>query len=53
MHVEYHWVEVWPIITSTIHFIATHLQDLELRDGFDSLVTSVTRWHDGIEFKRY
>ncbi|KAI7877700.1 DUF1741-domain-containing protein [Lichtheimia hyalospora FSU 10163] len=41
IQLQYHWVEVWPIITATVHFIATHLQDLELRDGFDSLVTSI------------
>ncbi|KAI9315888.1 hypothetical protein BX666DRAFT_2028128 [Dichotomocladium elegans] len=41
IRLEYHWTEMWPIITATLHFIATHISDLELRNEFDMLVSTM------------
>ncbi|KAI8646828.1 hypothetical protein BD408DRAFT_409279 [Parasitella parasitica] len=40
IRLAYHWVELWPSLTSTLHFTAQRLEDLQLKEEFGVYLTS-------------
>ncbi|KAI8380721.1 hypothetical protein BD560DRAFT_431913 [Blakeslea trispora] len=39
--VVYHWTELWPTLTSALHFTALRLDDLRIRDDFNGYLVSL------------
>ncbi|KAG1119927.1 hypothetical protein G6F42_012866 [Rhizopus arrhizus] len=40
IRLDYHWVELWPSLTSTLHFIAQRLEELQLKEEFPLFLAS-------------
>ncbi|KAI8371230.1 hypothetical protein EDC96DRAFT_501897 [Choanephora cucurbitarum] len=43
IQLNYHWTELWPTLTSTLHFTAVRLDDLSTRDEFNAYLISLIR----------
>ncbi|KAI9018618.1 hypothetical protein CLU79DRAFT_761163 [Phycomyces nitens] len=39
MRLEYHWVLLWPVLTSMLHFIVAHLDELRSREEFNAFIS--------------
>lgn len=48
IRLDYHWVELWPSLTSTLHFIAQRLEELQLKEEFPLFLASVSLVHDSL-----
>jgi hypothetical protein len=42
IRLNYHWVELWPSLTSTLHFTAQRLEDLKFKEEFNVFLASVS-----------
>ncbi|GAN07519.1 conserved hypothetical protein [Mucor ambiguus] len=40
---NYHWVELWPSLTSTLHFTAQRLEELQFKEEFPLFLASTPR----------
>lgn len=40
IRLDYHWIELWPTLTSVLHFTTLRLEDLQVREEFISYLTS-------------
>lgn len=40
IRLNYHWVELWPSLTSTLHFTAQRLEDLKFKEEFNVFLAS-------------
>ncbi|KAI9469989.1 MAG: hypothetical protein EXX96DRAFT_588317 [Benjaminiella poitrasii] len=39
IRLEYHWIELWPTLTSTLHFTALRLDDIKYREDFNMYIS--------------
>lgn len=42
IRLNYHWVELWPSLTSTLHFTAQRLEELQFKEEFPLFLASVS-----------
>lgn len=42
IRLNYHWIELWPSLTSTLHFTAQRLDDLKFKEEFNVFLASVS-----------
>ncbi|KAI7899470.1 uncharacterized protein BX663DRAFT_521020 [Cokeromyces recurvatus] len=41
IRLEYHWIELWPTLASTLHFTILHLDIIKDREGFNTYISTL------------